>query len=107
MRPERPPRSGTTEPPGIRRELGAIGMTIDPGAKQHVAAWTSFTQSSDIPDWISKAYIDTYRGPDDDAAHDSDVLAPEPTSLVTPPMLGAHYRLGERRPPGESCVCVH
>ena len=38
-------------------------MTIDPGAKQLAEPWTSFTQSTDIPDWISKAYIDSYRGP--------------------------------------------
>jgi glutamate dehydrogenase len=82
-------------------------MTIDPGARQGVQVWTSFTRSSDIPDWVSKAYLDNYRGPDDDAAHAAEAPVPEPTSLVTPSMLGAHYRLGEYRPHGESCVCVH
>lgn len=43
-------------------------MTIDPGAKQDVEAWTTFTASADIPDWISKAYIDSYRGPRDDSS---------------------------------------
>ncbi|OBF82873.1 NAD-glutamate dehydrogenase [Mycobacterium sp. 852002-51163_SCH5372311] len=82
-------------------------MTIDPRARHEVAAWTSFTQSSDIPDWISKAYIESYRGPHDDAAQPSEVAAPDPTSLVTPAMLSAHYRLGACRPAGQSCVGVH
>src|SRR5271166_3186375 len=110
MRPERPLRSGAIEPSGFRRELGAIGMTIDPGAKQLAEPWTSFTQSPDIPDWISKAYIDSYRGP-----HAGEPEAPDtgragraiPASLVTPAMLGAHYRLGQCRPAGESCVAVY
>ena len=41
-------------------------MTIDPGAREDVAAWTTFTQSAGIPDWVSKAYLDSYRGPQDD-----------------------------------------
>ena len=85
-------------------------MTIDPGARQLVQPWTSFTQSPDIPDWISKAYIDSYRGP-----HAGEPEAPDsgragraiPASLVTPAMLGAHYRLGQCRPAGESCVAVY
>jgi glutamate dehydrogenase len=85
-------------------------MTIDPGAKQLAEPWTSFTQSMDIPDWISKAYIDSYRGP-----HAGEPETPDtgragraiPASLVTPAMLGAHYRLGQCRPPGESCVAVY
>ena len=83
MRPERPLRSGASERPrdeaagtaaeewavehsGIGRELGAIGMTIDPGAKQDLKPWTTFTQQQDIPDWIAKAYIESYRGPHGD-----------------------------------------
>jgi glutamate dehydrogenase len=81
-------------------------MTIDPGAKQDVA-WTEFTQRSDIPDWVSKAYIDSYRGPQDDATYPAEVPESEPASLVTSAMLGAHFRLGGHRPAGESCVCVH
>jgi glutamate dehydrogenase len=86
-------------------------MAIDPGAKQLAEPWTSFTQSMDIPDWISKAYIDSYRGPHADepetpgTVDGSDRVGP--ASLVTPAMLGAHYRLGERRAAGESCVCVY
>ncbi len=41
-------------------------MTIDPGAKQAAEPWTTFTQGQEIPDWISKAYIDSYRGPHGD-----------------------------------------
>jgi len=82
-------------------------VTIDRGAKQDVGAWTSFTRSSDIPDWVSKAYIESYRGPQDDAGHDSPAPTPEAASLVTPAMVSAHYRLGECRKAGESCVCVH
>jgi glutamate dehydrogenase len=78
-------------------------MTIDPGAKQDVGAWTTFTQSDDIPDWISKAYLDSYRGPHGDGPHATET----PASLVTPALLSAHYRLGECRPAGESCVCVY
>ncbi|MBW0015959.1 MAG: NAD-glutamate dehydrogenase [Mycobacterium sp.] len=76
-------------------------MTIDPGAKQDVA-W-KFTQSNDIPQWISKAYLDSYRGPADDGPSGS----ADPASLVTAPMLAAHYRLGQHRAAGDSCVCVY
>ena len=84
-------------------------MTIDPGANQLAEPWTSFTESPDIPDWISKAYIDSYRGPnagEPEAAETGRVDRAIPASLVTPAMLGAHYRLGQCRPAGESCVCV-
>jgi len=85
-------------------------MTIDPRAKQVAEPWTSFTDDRDIPEWIAKAYVDSYRGP-----HADEPEAPEtnrvdravPASLVTPAMLGAHYRLGQRRPAGDSCVCVY
>ncbi len=89
-------------------------MTIDSGARQETKPWTSFAKTSDIPDWVSKAYIESYRGP-----HIGESEAPEgpaasarvdvavPAALVTPAMLSAHYRLGQRRPAGESCVCVY
>lgn len=41
-------------------------MTIDPGAKQDVKPWTTFTQQQDIPKWISTAYVESYRGPHND-----------------------------------------
>lgn len=76
-------------------------MTIDPGAKQDVEAWTTFTASADIPDWISKAYIDSYRGPRDDSSEATKAAEASwlPASLLTPAMLGAHYRLGRHRAP--------
>ncbi|OBJ49035.1 NAD-glutamate dehydrogenase [Mycobacterium sp. 1423905.2] len=78
-------------------------MTIDPGPKQDVTAWTTLTENSDIPDWITKAYLDSYRGPHNDQPSDSGV----PASLVTPALLAAHYRLGQHRPAGESAVAVY
>jgi glutamate dehydrogenase len=85
-------------------------MTIDPGAKQVAEPWTTLTDDRDIPEWITKAYVDSYR-----ASHADEPEAPEtdrvdravPASLVTPAMLGAHYRLGQCRPAGDSCVCVY
>ena len=37
-------------------------MTVD------ALDWAKFTDSHDIPEWISKAYADSYQGPHDDAA---------------------------------------
>jgi glutamate dehydrogenase len=84
-------------------------MTIDPEAKQVIEPWTTFTQSPDIPDWISKAYIESYRGPrdGDSEAETARIDQAIPASLVTPAMLRAHYRLGRCRPADESCVCVY
>jgi glutamate dehydrogenase len=86
-------------------------MTIDPGTKQVAEPWTSCADDRDIPEWIAKAYIDSYRGP-----HAEEPETPEsgggvdrerPALLVTPAMLSAHYRLGQCRPAGDSCVCVY
>ena len=89
-------------------------MTIDSGAMQETKPWTSFAKAADIPDWISQAYIESYRGP-----HGGEPEAPEvpaaspsvdaavPAALVTPAMLSEQYRLGQCRAPGESCVCVY
>ena len=85
-------------------------MTIDPGAKQDLKPWTTFTKREDIPDWIAKAYIESYRGPRADerkAAQTGPGGATTPADMVTPAMLRAHYRLGECRPECKSCVCVH
>jgi glutamate dehydrogenase len=84
-------------------------MTIDPGAKQKVRPWTTFTDRQDIPDWITKAYIASYRGPhgDEPGAETRTIKLAIPAAMVTPAMLSAHYRLGQRRPAGSSCVCVH
>jgi glutamate dehydrogenase len=80
-------------------------MTIDPGAKQVVEPWTTFTEGQEIPDWISKAYIESCRGPRGDES--AETCRVDPSSLVMPAMLGAHYRLGRCRRSGDSCVCVH
>ena len=37
-------------------------MTVD------ALDWTKFTDSHEIPEWISKAYTDSYQGPHDDEA---------------------------------------
>ncbi|SOJ56296.1 NAD-specific glutamate dehydrogenase [Mycobacterium simulans] len=79
-------------------------MTIDPRATQDVEPWTTFNQSRNVPDWISKAYIDSYRGPDEVGSQSA---AGAPASLVTPAVLDAHYRLGQHRLPGESGVAVY
>jgi len=84
-------------------------MTIDPGAKQDLKPWTSFSQRQDIPDWVLNAYFESYRGPQSDepgsAAGPIDVTVP--AAIVTPGMLSAHYRLGQHRPAGESRVAVY
>jgi glutamate dehydrogenase len=90
--------------------MGAIGMTIDSGAKQDTTPWTTFTKASDIPDWISRAYIESYRGPHDKeagAAETGPIDLAVPAALLTPAVLSAHYRLGQHRAPGESCVAVY
>jgi glutamate dehydrogenase len=77
-------------------------MTVD------ALDWAKFTDSHDIPEWISKAYADGYQGPHDEAEADSG-SAPESLSApaVTPALLSAHYRLGSHRPAGESRVAVY
>ncbi|MEY8015403.1 MULTISPECIES: NAD-glutamate dehydrogenase [Mycobacterium] len=83
-------------------------MTIDPGAKQDIQPWTTFSEDEDIPEWISTAYLESYRGPHTDELGEAGPIDPSlPAAIVTPAMLGAHYRLGEHRPAGESCVAVY
>jgi glutamate dehydrogenase len=38
-------------------------MTIESRANPEITPWTSFATSSDIPDWIARAYVESYRGP--------------------------------------------
>ncbi|WP_118915483.1 NAD-glutamate dehydrogenase [Mycobacterium shigaense] len=85
-------------------------MTIDSRANQDTTPWTSFTRSSDIPDWITNAYVESYRGPRGDepgGGETGTINLTIPAMMVTPAMLSAHYRLGECRPQGSNCVCVH
>jgi glutamate dehydrogenase len=78
-------------------------MTVD------ALNWAKFTDSHDIPEWISKAYADSYQGPHHDEADADSGSAPESLSApaVTPALLSAHYRLGSHRPAGESRVAVY
>ena len=78
-------------------------MTVD------ALDWAKFTDSHDIPEWISKAYADSYQGPHDDEAEADSGSAPESLTApaVTPALLSAHYRLGSHRPAGESRVAVY
>lgn len=85
-------------------------MAIDPGAKQDLTPWITFTKSEDIPDWITNAYVDSYRGPrggQSGGPETGDTGPADPADMVTPAMLRAHYRLGQCRPERKSCVCVH
>src|ERR1700761_7692447 len=78
-------------------------MTVD------ALNWAKFTDSHDIPEWISRAYADSYQGPHDDGTEADSGPAPESLSApaVTPALLSAHYRLGSHRPTGESRVAVY
>src|ERR1700739_4900491 len=85
-------------------------MTIDPGAKQELKPWTTFNDPQDIPNWISTAYIESYRGPHNEEPGTAETGPIDLTvagAIVTPAMLGAHFRLGEHRPAGESCVAFY
>jgi len=87
-------------------------MTIDPGSRsaaQGVEDWANLTDGDDVPDWIVKAYTDTYQGPHDDEADADSASASASTSapVVSPALLSAHYRLGLHRPAAESLVAVY
>src|ERR1700722_10236095 len=84
-------------PPPAARAASSPGRSL-----QGAVDWTKFAQPADIPEWISKAYTDTYQGPHDDEAEAGS--GPTPGSIVapavTPALLSAHYRLGLHRPGG-------
>jgi len=88
-------------------------MTVDPGSGLHrprrAVDWTTFTDSHDIPEWVSTAYFDSYQGRHDDEAATGSGAAPGPmfAPALTPALLSAHYRLGLHRPAGESRVAVY
>jgi glutamate dehydrogenase len=89
-------------------------MTGHPRAANLGVEWTQFATAEDIPDWISKAYTDTYQGPhDDEAEADRESAAAGATDgsavagAISPGLLGAHYRLGLHRRAGESRVAVY
>jgi glutamate dehydrogenase len=91
--PRAAPRPGSSPGPSVQ---GAVD-------------WTTFAKPEDIPEWVRKAYADTYQGPhDDDAAADrlsADGRTAE--AAVTPALLAAHYRLGLHRTAGESRVATY
>ena len=82
-------------------------MTIGSGAKPKTTPWTTFTKMSDIPEWISNAYSDSYQGPHEGEAGTASAAKSIPTPSVTPALLQSHYRLGSHRPAGESRVAVY
>ena len=62
-------------------------MTIDSGARQETKPWTSFATTADIPDWISKAYVESYRGPHGGEAEARKAPPPAPASTRPSPPL--------------------
>ncbi len=83
-------------------------MTVDPGSTSAARVdWAKFAAIHDIPDWIVKAYADTYQGPHYDEADAECAPASSPAPAVTPALLSAHYRLSQHRPAGESRVAVY
>ncbi len=76
-------------------------MTVD------ALDWTKFTDSTEIPDWISSAYSDSYQGAHEDKTDTESATGSISTPSVTPALLQSHYRLGSHRPAGESRVAVY
>jgi glutamate dehydrogenase len=78
---------------------------------QGAVDWTKFAKPEDIPEWIAKAYADSYQGPHGDEPAESGQSGPThgPTAAaaVTPALLAAQYRLGQHRPAGESRVAIY
>ena len=56
-------------------------MAIDPGAKQVAEPWTTFADGRDIPEWITKAYTASYRGPHTDETETDRVAPAAPEAL--------------------------
>ncbi len=83
-------------------------MTVDPGSTPAAGVdWAMFTDDGDIPDWIFKAYTDTYQGPHHDEAEAESGPVSTSAPAVTAALLSAHYRLGRHRPAAESRVAVY
>jgi glutamate dehydrogenase len=92
----------------MRAEAGAVGMTGQRGSGvQGAVDWTKFAEPGDVPDWILKAYADTYQGPHDEVAAGRAPADARTAAAATPAMLAAHYRLGKHRPTGESRVAIY
>ncbi|WP_418002927.1 NAD-glutamate dehydrogenase [Mycobacterium sp. PDNC021] len=59
---------------------------------------------------LARAYLLTYRGPNDGSPADGGVTAPIDVALATrvsPELLAAHFRLGRRRSMGETLVAIY
>ena len=77
---------------------------------QGAVDWTKFADSlTDIPEWISKAYTDTYQGPHDDAAAADRRARRGSTAApaVTPALLACALPARLHRPAGESRVAIY
>ena len=88
-------------------------MTVDPESTVRATDdWTAFDRVEDVPDWIIKAYTDSYRGqhagerasPAESGSHTDH---PDAAGAVSPSLLAAHYRLAEHRPAAQSRVAVY
>ena len=93
-------------------------MTVKPGATSFdgPVEWTKFTKSQveDVPQFILRAYTDTYRGPHGDApeteADSVDTALVDRSAaagVLSPALVAAHTRLGRRRPVGDTRVAVY
>src|SRR5690625_700639 len=80
------------------------------------AVWTTFSDSGgppDVPDWVTDAYIATYRGPHSDALGGDGRAGASPASraaasaVVTPALVAGHVRLAQHRPAGETRIGVY
>lgn len=82
-------------------------MTVDPRATgvHNAVDWTTFASPEQIPDWISKAYADTYQSQHDDELESTE--RPTGSAAVTPALLAAHYRVGQHRQSGKSRVAIY
>lgn len=81
-------------------------MTADPkGTTCSLAGGADFTRAEDIPDWITAAYTDSYRAPRSEAPGRQEPT--EPAATLTPAMLSAHCRLGQRRRTDDIGVAVY
>lgn len=78
--------------------------------------WTTFPDPAEphgIPDWVSTAYVETYRGSHSDSLAGDEPPAVAPagrtvaTAVVTPALVAAHARLAQRRLPGRTGIAVY
>ena len=68
---------------------------------------TALTRDDDIPDWITTAYTETYRGPRTETPDRRHQREPPAAATVSPAMVTAHCRLGRQRRPDDIRVAVY